>query len=149
MTHHAPVRAVTREGVFVRVLKYGVSVLLFLAVALCAGELFQLHIAEADMTDWVEFNLRDVPVRAFYAELDKAARESDVSVFYYDLQTEAAGQTVTLYASDSEPLSYYNRVYGIRPGVYKSLFLGDTTVRQADIQSWLAQANEVWDLLDG
>ena len=132
-----------------RVLKYGVSVLLFLAVALCAGELFQLHIAEADVTDWVEFDLRDVPVRAFYAELDKAAQESDVSVFYYDLQTETAGQSVTLYASDNEPLSYYNRVYGIRPGVYKSLFLGDTTVRQADIQSWLAQANEVWDLQDG
>ena len=56
-----------------RVLKYGVSVLLFLAVALCAGELFQLHIAEADVTDWVEFDLQDVPARDFYAELDKAA----------------------------------------------------------------------------
>lgn len=126
-----------------RVLKYGVSVLLFLAVALCAGELFQLHIAEADVTDWVEFDLRDVPVRAFYAELDKAAQESDVSVFYYDLQTEAAGQTVTLYASDSEPLSYYNRVYGIRPGVYKSLFLGDTTVRQAALTDCTAGGDTV------
>ena len=56
-----------------RVLKYGVSVLLFLAVALCAGELFQLHIAEADVTDWVAFDLRDVPTREFYAALDKTA----------------------------------------------------------------------------
>ena len=114
-----------------RVLKYGVSVLLFLAVALCAGELFQLHIAEAGVTDWVEFNLQDVPTREFYAALDKTAQESDVSVFYYDLQTEAAGQTVTLYASDDEAAVHYEQAYGIRPGVYKSLFLGDTTVRQA------------------
>ncbi len=126
-----------------RYIKYGVSVLLFLAVALCAGELFQLHIMEATLTDWVDFDLRDVPVREFYAELDKAAQESDVSVFYYGLQTETAGQTVTLYASDNEPLSYYNRVYGIRPGVYKSLFLGNATVRQAALTDCTASDEQV------
>lgn len=123
------------------VLKYGVSVLLFLAVALCAGELFQLHIMEATLTDWVEFDLRDVPAQDFYEALDEAARENDVSVFYYDLYAETAGQTVTVFTSDDEPLSYYNRVYGIRPGVYKSLFLGDTTVRQAALTDCTA-ANE-------
>ena len=116
-----------------RLIKYSVAVLLFLLVALCNGELFQLHFMEADYPDWVEVNLQDIPVQAFYTETDKAAKESGVSVFYRDYNYNAAGQSITLYASDDNAAQYYESTYGIAPGVYKSLFMGDAVFEQASL----------------
>lgn len=115
-----------------KTIKFFLIGILFALAFLATGERFIYHLANFEQTYWsitFEYDLYGDKDTEFLAkdELETALSASDFDVFYVATVYESEHETNKIIYGTENALAELERS-GIRPGVYHSVFLGDTQV---------------------
>ncbi len=117
-------------------IKYLITLIALLAVAVCTGEFYQVHVYEAGGGDFVSFFLDvNTDLEKFYEDVQNTADANNVSAVCENVNSagENSDSKITFYFSDMDFAEEYADNFKIKEGYSKSLFLSGTTVMFEEI----------------
>lgn len=108
-----------------------ISFLLLLAISICIGEFYQIHISEIPNNKFITFSSVDKKqTQEFYRDLVTIANNNNVTIYYANVDSNINFTTtdVTIYYSDKKVCDFFEEEYFINSGVSKSIFLSNGNV---------------------
>lgn len=112
-------------------IKYLIALITFLAVAVCTGEFYQIHVSESGGGDFAVFSLdENTDLKDFYECVQNTAEENKISAVCKTVNSEGIGlqSKITFYFSDLNFADEYAGTLKIKEGYSKSLFLNGTNI---------------------
>ncbi len=112
-------------------IKYLIALITFLAVAICTGEFYQIHVSESGGGDFAVFSLdEDADLKEFYECVQNTAEENKISAVCKTINSAGSGlqSKITYYFSDLNSADEYAGTLKIKEGYSKSLFLNGTNI---------------------
>lgn len=112
-------------------IKYLIALISFLAVLICTGEFYQIHVSESGGGDFAVFSLdEDADLKEFYECVQNTAEENKISAVCKTVNSEGSGlqSKITFYFSDLNSADEYAGTLKIKEGYSKSLFLNGTNI---------------------
>lgn len=112
-------------------IKYLIMLIAILAVAVCTGEFYQIHVSESGGGDFVSFYIDvNTDLEKFYEDVKNTAHENHVSAVCKTVNSEGIGlqSKITFYFSDLNFADEYAGTLKIKEGYSKSLFLNGTNI---------------------
>lgn len=117
-------------------IKYLIALITFIAVAICTGEFYQVHVSNSGKADFVTFYLdENTDLEKFYEDVKNTAHENHVSAVCKEVNSAGIGlqSKITYYFSDLNSAAEYSAAFKIKEGYSKSLFLSGATVMFEEI----------------
>lgn len=112
-------------------IKYLIALIAFLAVAVCTGEFYQVHVYEAGGGDFVAFSLdTNTDLEDFYKDVQNTADAHEVLAICESTNSmgDNSDSKITIYFSDMDSAEEYASDLKIKEGYSKSLFMYGTDV---------------------
>lgn len=112
-------------------IKYLIALIAFLAVAVCTGEFYQVHVYEAGGGDFVAFSLdTNTDLEDFYKDVQNTADAHEVLAICESINSmgDNSDSKITIYFSDMDSAEEYASDLKIKEGYSKSLFMYGTDV---------------------
>lgn len=118
-------------------IKYLIALIAFLAVAICTGEFYQVHVYEAGGGDFVAFSLdTNTDLEDFYKDVQNTADAHEVLAICESINSmgDNSDSKITIYFSDMDSAKKYASDLKIKEGYSKSLFMYGTDVDFEEIR---------------
>lgn len=118
-------------------IKYLIALIAFLAVAICTGEFYQVHVYEAGGGDFVAFSLdTNTDLEDFYKDVQNTADDHEVLAICESINSmgDNSDSKITIYFSDMDSAEKYASDLKIKEGYSKSLFMYGTDVDFEEIR---------------
>lgn len=118
-------------------IKYLIASIAFLAVAICTGEFYQVHVYEAGDGDFVAFSLdTNTDLEDFYKDVQNTADAHEVLAICESINSmgDNSDSKITIYFSDMDSAKKYASDLKIKEGYSKSLFMYGTDVDFEEIR---------------
>ena len=112
-------------------IKYLIALIAFLAVAICTGEFYQVHVYEAGGGDFVAFSLdTNTDLEDFYKDVQNTADAHEVLAICESINSmgDNSDSKITIYFSDMDSAEEYASDLKIKEGYSQSLFMYGTDV---------------------
>lgn len=118
-------------------IKYLIALIAFLAVAICTGEFYQVHVYEAGGGDFVAFSLdTNTDLEDFYKDVQNTADAHEVLAICESINSmgDNSDSKITIYFSDMDSAKKYASDLKIKEGYSQSLFMYGTDVDFEEIR---------------
>ena len=118
-------------------IKYLIALIAFLAVAICTGEFYQVHVYEAGGGDFVAFSLdTNTDLEDFYKDVQNTADAHEVLAICESINSmgDNSDSKITIYFSDMDSAEEYASDLKIKEGYSQILFMYGTDVDFEEIR---------------
>lgn len=119
-------------------IKYLVTLFLLVAIFICTGEIFQLHISQLYTKEsYIEVKLEENESnKEFFKFLQKKSVKDGVGVYYQNSDTYFDGSTnLDIYFSDNNVKNFYIKTRKVNDGNYNSIFMGKSEIKYGELGS--------------